>query len=166
METNSAGSIGFVYTVEHIRDGNVIDTEVVHNLVPDEGIEYILRGALLSGTPITSWSVAIFEGNYTPTTSVTAVTVTAASTECVSYSGTTRVGWTGAYAAGTADNSASKAEFTMTADKTVYGAFLVSNNTKGGNTGTLLSIARFNSPKSLETTDILRITAGITLLSA
>lgn len=166
MDTVSAGKIGFVYTVEHVRGGEVLGSEVVHNLVPNEGIEYLLRVALLSGTPNTAWAVGIYQGDYVPDPDVTGVTVAAASEECSVYQNTFRPAWTGAYSAGSADNSASKAEFVMTSDAAVYGAFLVTNNTKGGNTGTLISIARFASPKNLETTDILRITAGITLLSA
>lgn len=170
MNTTSASKVGFVYTVEQIRDGKVIDSEVVHNLVPSEGIEYILRGALLSGTPITAWNVGLFQGDYMPDADVTGASVAVDSEECNAYTvggnATIRAGWTGAYAAGTADNSASRAEFTMTGDVQVFGAFLASNGTKGASTGTLLSIARFASPKNLETTDILRITAGITLLSA
>lgn len=166
MDTTSAGKVGFVYTVEQVRAGEVIHTETVHNLVPDEGIEYLLRGALLSGTPIVAWYIGIYEGDYVPTPDVTAVNVASASVECSAYTSTSRPAWTGAYTAGTADNSASRAEFTMNLDKSVYGAFLISNASKGSNTGTLLSIARFTSPKNLESADILRITAGLSLLSA
>ena len=45
-----------------------------------------------------------------------------------------------------ATNSASPATFSINATTTVGGAFLTSNNTKGGTTGILFSAADFQSP--------------------
>ena len=62
-------------------------------------------------------------------------------------------------------NSASKAAFTMNATTTVGGAFLTSNNTKGGTTGTLFSAADFSSPgdRSVVSGDILNVTYTFSL---
>jgi hypothetical protein len=51
------------------------------------------------------------------------------------------------------------------ATKTIYGAFLISNNTKGGTSGTLFSAARFSSSKSVESTDELLLTYTFTASS-
>ena len=45
-----------------------------------------------------------------------------------------------------ATNSASTASFSMTGSATIGGAFLTTNNTKSGTTGTLFSAASFQSP--------------------
>lgn len=159
--------IGFEYNVEHIRRGKVIATEKVKNLVPTEGLNHILSTVFKAGTQLTSWYVGIFEGNYTPVLGLTAATVASASTESTAYTSATRVAWaSGSVSAGTLDNSASKAEFIMNADKTIYGGFLISSNAKGGSAGVLGSAVRFATAKVLETDDTLRITAGLILANA
>lgn len=158
---------GFDYTVEHLRNGEVIASEVVSNLVPTEGLNYIVSGALTGGPTSASWFIGLYEGNYVPTSTITAATVVSATTECVAYSNSTRPTWVGGTVTnGAVDNSLSRAEFTMTANKTVYGAFLVSTSAKSSALGTLLSIVRFASPKGLETGDVLRVTAGVAMVSA
>jgi hypothetical protein len=57
-------------------------------------------------------------------------------------------------------NTASKATFNITGTATVGGAFLTSNNTVGGTTGTLFSAADFQSPgdRSVVNGDTLTVT--------
>jgi len=64
-----------------------------------------------------------------------------------------------------ATNSASPASFTINATSTVGGAFLTSNNTVGGTTGTLYSAADFGSPgdRSVASSDILNVTYTLSL---
>jgi hypothetical protein len=62
-------------------------------------------------------------------------------------------------------NSASRASFVFNATKTIYGAFLISNSTKGGTTGTLFSAARFATAKSVESGDELLLTYTFTATS-
>jgi hypothetical protein len=62
-------------------------------------------------------------------------------------------------------NLASRAEFTFAADTRLYGGFLVSSSAKGGNTGTLLSIARFATPQDVPAGSTFRVGVTITLLS-
>ena len=64
-----------------------------------------------------------------------------------------------------ATNSASPASFTINATSTVGGAFLTSNNTVGGTTGTLYSAADFGSPgdRSVANADILTVTYTLSL---
>jgi hypothetical protein len=62
-------------------------------------------------------------------------------------------------------NTASKAVFTINGTTTVGGAFLTSNNTKGGSTGTLFSAADFSAPgdRSVVSGDILNVTYTFSL---
>ena len=43
--------VGFEHTIEHIRNGQLIAVESAHNLVPTEGLNHILNGALRAGSP-------------------------------------------------------------------------------------------------------------------
>ena len=159
--------LGFVHRVEHIRDGVVLDVEEIHNLVPDQGLDYILNAALRGTTPITAWYVALFEGNYTPTSGITASTFPATATECTTYDEATRVVWTSAAASGgIITNSASKAVFTINATKTVYGVAMSSVAAKSDTGGVLTSVARFASAKNVVDNDILNVTSTLTLTSA
>jgi len=67
--------------------------------------------------------------------------------EVTPYSDATRPAWTknGAPASGAMSNSSSKAAFTINATSRVFGAFLSSNSTKGGTTGTLYGGGLFST---------------------
>jgi hypothetical protein len=155
---------GVVYEVELVRKGQVIARERVHNLMPTEGLNHLISVGVKGGTQIGTWYIGLFEGNYTPLATDTAAAFPAAATECTAYDETTREEFVdGAAAAGAVNNSASKAEFTLNASKTLYGAFMASAPAKGATTGVLLSAARFASPKAGEAGDIIRVTGGLTL---
>lgn len=158
--------IGGVFHCEHVRNGEVIDAWEDHNLVVNEGLDALLNIMFHGSTQVTTWYLGLFEGNYTPVSTVTAATITSASTECTAYSETTRQDYVEAAASSQSiTNSASKATFTFNATKTIYGAFLVSNSTKSGTTGTLFSAARFSTSKSVVSSDQLLLTYTFTASS-
>jgi hypothetical protein len=163
---NSEMQGGFEYLIEVLKDGVVIDSEVVRNVMPLQGANHILGVALAGASQVSSWYVGLYEGNYVPSGSETAALLPSTATECTAYSSATRAAWTpGSVANGTVNNSASKAEFTFTASKTVYGGFITSAPAKGATTGVLTSVVRFSSPRTLDTDSVLRVTAGFTLTS-
>ena len=93
-------------------------------------------------------------------------------TENTSYSQATRPVCTFGTAT-TADpsvitNSASPATFSINATTTVGGAFLTSNNTKGGTTGILFSASDFSSPgdRSVVSGDSVNVTYTFSLDAA
>lgn len=142
-----------------IRAGEIIDEFTCPNIVVNEGLNSLLGVYFNAATQITQWYCAPFEGNYTPVAGVTAATITSASTECTAYDEATRVAYNeAAPASQSITNSASKATFTFNATKTIYGAFLISNNTKSGTTGTLFSAARFGTSKNVVAADQLLLT--------
>lgn len=65
-------------------------------------------------------------------------------------------------------NTASPASFTINATATIGGAFLTSNNTKGGSTGTLFSAADFAAPgdRTVANGDVLNVTYTFSLDAA
>lgn len=163
---NEQIAAGFTYLVEVVKDGLVVDSEVVRNLIPTEGLDHIINVTLNGGAQNSAWYVGLFEGNYTPIPSDTAATFPAVATECTAYSETSRQAWTGgSIVTGSVSNSASRAEFTSTTNKTVYGGFVTSASAKGGTTGTLISVVRFSSPKTFDSGSVLRVTAGFTMTS-
>lgn len=158
--------VGGIFAIEHIRKGELIDREEQHNLVVNEGLDHVLNTIFHSGTQIGTWYLGLFEGNYTPAANVTAATIASAATETTAYDEATRPEYTEAAAASQSiTNSANKATFTFNATKTIYGAFLVSNSTKGSTSGTLFSAARFNTPKQVVDDDQLLLTYTFTASS-
>jgi hypothetical protein len=114
--------VGGIFSGEHIRKGEVIDAWEDHNLVVNEGLNSLLGIMFHGDTQITTWYMGVFEGNYTPVATVTAATITAASTESTAYDEATRQAYDEAAAASQSiTNSASRATFTFNATKTIYG---------------------------------------------
>ena len=154
------------FTYEHVRDGEVIDTWQEPNLVVDEGINYALDASFSGGTPITTWYVGVYKNNYTPIAGNVASTFAGAgiaNEANAEYDEATRPTWTEAgVSAKTVTNSASPAVFTFNTTVTIYGAFLISNNTKGGLTGTLAAASKFASSRAMLAADVLNVTYTIT----
>lgn len=154
------------FAYEHFRGGQLIDAWEDPNIVVDEGLNHLLDVAFHGSTQVGTWYIGLFEGNYTPLSTVTAATIAAASTECTAYDETTRVAYNEAAAASkVTTNSANKATFTFNASKTIYGGFLVSTSTKSGTSGTLMSASRFGSAKTVESADQLLVTYTFTASS-
>lgn len=151
--------VGGVFTGQLIRDGKVIDEFQDHNLVVNEGLNRILN-VMFSGTAQSAaWYMGVFEGNYTPVATVTAATIATAATECSAYSNATRPIYTSATSTTqNVTNSANRASFIFNATKSIYGAFLISDATKGGTSGVLFSAARFTGVKNVESGDELLLT--------
>jgi hypothetical protein len=154
------------YTGQIIRAGKIIDEFEVDNLVVNEGLNHILNTQFNAGTPVTSWYLGVYEGNYTPVSTVTAATIASAATESTAYASSTRPAWTPASPSSQSiTNSASRASFVFNATKTIYGAFLISSATKSGTSGVLFSAALFNAAKNVVNLDELLLTYTFTASS-
>jgi len=157
----------FNYEFEQVRDGVVIDRWTEENLIPNEGLTHMLDVVCKGGSQVGTWYVLPFEGNYTPVATDTAATFPSLSTECTTYAESVRQTWVeGAISGNSVSNSASKAEFTINASKTIYGCALVSVATKSATSGVLLSAVRFGTPRAYINADVLRVTAPVSLTAS
>jgi len=153
------------------KDGNLKWTDESKNLVVNVGLQYMAGTALDGSTArITSWYLGLY-GAASSNDPAAGDTMSSHGgwTEVTDYTEATRPAAT-FVAATTANpsvvtNSASKAQFTMNATVTVGGAFLTSDNTKGGTTGTLFSAKDFNSPgdRSVVSGDVVLVTYTFSL---
>lgn len=135
-------------------------------MVPEQGLNHIAGVVLKGATQVNPWYLAPFEGDYEPQPTDTAATIAAAAVESTAYQGSSRLEYVeGAVASGAVDNTANKAEFTFTTNKVIRGVFMVSSSPKGGTTGTLLSVLRFSSPKTVDAGSTLRVVAGYAFTS-
>lgn len=151
--------LGGEFHCQLVRAGKIIDEWVQPNLVVNQGLNHILDVVFHGSTPVSPWYLGLFEGNYTPVAGVTAATIASAATETTAYAETTRPAYDeDAAASQSITNSASRATFTFNATKTIYGAFIISENTKGGTSGTLLAASRFSASKAVVAADQLLLT--------
>lgn len=151
--------LGGKFIGQLVRDGKIIDEWEDNNLVTNEGLDHVLDVIFHGGTQVGTWYLGVFEGNYTPVATVTAATITSASTECTAYDESTRQAYVeAAPSSQSITNSANKGTFTFNATKTIYGAFLASASAKSATSGTLLAAARFSSSKAVVDNDQLLLT--------
>ncbi len=157
---------GFTYRTKIIQpDGEVIIRPPFSNLVPSEGISHVAGLILGSATPIANWYAFLFSSNYIPDSGSSAADLPGVIGECTTYSETSRPVWEGELDGTSTLVNPVEVEFTMTSDKVLYGAGIVSSSTKGGNGGLILSIARFPSPETVKAGAKFSLIADLPLLS-
>ena len=72
----------------------------------------------------------------------------------------------GTPSAGSVDNTASKADFSINGTTTIYGAFLANASAKSGTSGILYGVVDFGSSRAVISGDTLEITVTLTAASA
>ena len=165
-----AKATGVYYVECHDKDGKLKWSAETKNLVVNVGLQYMAGTALTSVAQITTWYIGLYGAgaSNTPAAGDT-MSSHAGWTEVVPYSNANRV--TATFATATTanpsvvTNSASPAVFNINATSTVGGAFLTSDNTKNGTTGTLFSAADFAAPgdRSVVSGDIISVTYTFSL---
>lgn len=160
--------LGFVWDGELVGpDGEILQRSTDTNLIPQVGVDHLV--ALLRGTgvPVSGWYVGVGEADYVPTPSITSAGLQSQVGESTAYEESERPQWDNTYdGESVITNLDSRAEFTFTASKRLYTGFLVANASKGTNTNTLLSIARFSTPYDVPAGSTFRLGVSITLLPA
>lgn len=167
---NGARAQGIFTVTCYDKDGNLKWEEKVPNLVVNEGLQYMNETGLGNGTQITTWYLGLYGAGASNSPAAGDTMASHAGwTEVTAYDEAVRQTATFATAT-TADpsvitNSASAAQFTMNATTTVGGAFLTSDSTKSGTSGTLFSAADFQSPgdRAVVSGDVLNVTYQFSL---
>jgi hypothetical protein len=136
------------------------------NMIPDEGLIYLLGVGVAATTPITSWYMALYSAAYTPTNTLTAANFAGTASEITSasegYDETNRVLWVpNAIDEVNVEvtNTTVPAAFTISTATTlaVNGAALLSVATKGSTSGDLVSAGRFPATRNLSDTDTFNV---------
>lgn len=165
---------GGVFTVQCFdSEGNLKWSEEKHNLVVNVGLKDMNDKYFTGSAYTAAWYIGLYgaAASNNPAAGDTMASH-AGWTEVTAYSQATRPAATFA-AATTADpsvisNSASVAVFSINATTTVGGAFLTSDNTKGGTSGTLFSASDFAAPgdRSVVSGDVINCTYTFSLDAA
>lgn len=165
QKIDGAAGMASLWEWEQIRDGKVIKTWKDTNICTDEGLTSLLDIMFHDATQIATWYIAVFSDDYTPL--VTNTYATPGYTESSAYTEANRPAFVEAAAASKSiTNSASKATFTINATVSIYGAALVSDNTKGDTvaaSAVLYNVSQFSSGvKAVESGDTLKVTITLT----
>ena len=165
MNTNTVESVfpKTHYTVECIdKDGNIKWVEDFDNIVVTAGKDKLLDATFKTGLTTPLWYVGLKD---TGTPVVGDIMSSHASWATIApYSNGTDPAFTpGTISAGSVNNSASKAVFSINATDDVYGAFLKDNNSKSGTTGTLYGAGDFTAMRSVASGDTLNVTITLTV---
>jgi hypothetical protein len=150
--------------------GNFKWKEEIKNLVTTEGLNYVLDSGFDNGTQITTWYVGLKDTG-APAANDTAANLGAqAWTEYTEYDQAVRQTLVlGTVSGGSIDNSAGPASFTIGSPAPdVYGAFIVDDNTKGGQSPAtvLYGVGDFGAAKVVDPDDTLNVTVTLTATSA
>lgn len=165
---------GGVFTVQcHDADGNLKWEASKHNLVVNVGLKFMNDKFFTGASYTAAWYIGLYGAGASNTPAAGDTMASHAGwTEVTAYSQATRPVATFA-AATTADpsvvtNSASPAVYSINGTTVVGGAFLTTDNTKGGTSGTLFSAADFASPgdRSVVSGDTLTVTYTFSLDAA
>ncbi len=152
------------YHVECIKpDGTLRWAEDFHNLVTTAGLNDSLDKHFKGSSYTAAWYVGLVDDNPTFNAADT-MGSHAGWTEADDYDEATREVLTlGTPAAGSVDNSASKASFTMSATVVIAGVFLTTVSTKNGTTGVLYGEGAFTGgDRSCQDNDTLNVTVTLT----
>lgn len=160
--------VGTWWEFEQWRKGKLIDKWAQKNVITTEGLNHMLNVTFHGATAIGTWYMGLFENDYTPL--ITDTYATPGFTESSAYDEATRPAFVEAEATTkVTTNNASKATFTISGTKTIYGAFLcgggTDGNTKGdaAGGGTLFASSKFATAKSVVDDDVLMVVCSITL---
>ena len=140
------------------------------NLIPTEGLAHILNVSLGTAAKPAGLYLALFSGATAPAANWGAASFAAVASEIVSqtegYTAATRPVWTPVNTnTGSIDNLASVASLTIaTASQlNVTGAALLTNSTRGGTTGALVSASLYAAPRVFQNGDIYELGYRINL---
>lgn len=124
-------------------DGTLKWEAVADNLVVNVGLQHLLDVLFAGSAQVDPWYVGITATAPSPAAGDTMASH-AGWTEFASYDEANRQTFVDVRSSQTVSNTASKAAFTISADSsTIGGAFITSDNTKSGSSGTLLCCAAF-----------------------
>lgn len=152
---------------DRINGGEWTRTE---NLIPTEGLAHILNVALGTTPKPASYHLALFSAAAQPAANWTAASFASTASEIVSmtegYSSATRPTWTPVNTStNSIDNMAAVAKVTMktASSLTVQGAAMLTNSSKGGTTGALISASKYAAPRVFQDGDTYEIGYRISL---
>jgi hypothetical protein len=174
-EFKSGARGGGVFTFKcYDKDGNLKWEDKAHNLVVNEGLQFMNDEFFTGSSYTAAWYLGLVTGPGSGNTYAAADTMAshAGWAEDTDYSELVRQ--TATFGSATLadpsviDNSSAVAVFSISGTTTIAGAFLTTDDTKGGTSGTLFSVSNFTTPgdRAVVSGDTLNVTYTFSLDAA
>ena len=163
-------TIGGIFSIVCLAaDGSERWRDTAKNGVVTVGLNSVLDVAFRAQAQLTAWFIGLIHStNYSALALADTLASHAGWEESSAYSQATRPAWSPAAAAAGVAANAAAAAFSINAGSTttLKGAFLASNSTKGGTTGTLFCTALFSGgDRDVINGDTLNLTYTLTAAS-
>lgn len=145
--------------------GELKDKGEFSNAAVEVGRNYLLNAGFHGSSPVTTWYIGLIDnGSFSALADGDTMALHSGWIEDEDYSETTRGTWTEGAASASVMTNGTSVDFTIDTDGSLQGAFVTSDNTKGGTSGTLWATGLFTgAPISVTNGDVLKITYTITL---
>lgn len=134
--------------------------QTTHNLVVNEGLAHLLNVAMGTTAKPAGYYLALFSGATAPAANWTAANFATVAAEIVSmtegYTNATRPQWTPQNTTTNSIdnfNAVAKVTIATSSQLTVTGAAMLTNSTKGGTTGTLISASKYTAARVFQDGD-------------
>lgn len=152
--------LGGRFTVEHRdKDGVLKGTYDIPNGIVDVGLENLLDVHFHADSQITAWFLGLVDNSgFSAFAAADTMGSHAGWNEFTTYNEATRLAWAEDAASARAITNSTSSDFSVTGSGTIKGIFLVSNNTKSGNSGILWATAAFAANVAVINGDSLKIT--------
>lgn len=154
--------LGGKFQIEHRdKNGNLLGIYDITNGITNVGKNYILDVMFNDGTQIAnaSWFVGLInDSGFTALADADTMSSHAGWSELTAYTEANRPAWGSGAAASQSITNSTPITFSPNATNSVKGLFIVSNNTKGGTSGTLWATALFSSSVPVNNGDSLKCT--------
>lgn len=161
---------GILAVGEYFHRVNDQEWEVSPNKLTTEGLAHLLNVGLGGKAKATGYYIALFSGSTAPADNWTAANFAAVASEIVSltegYTNATRPQWLPTdTATGSIDNMATVAQLTIATSSqlNVTGSALLTNSTRGGTTGVLVSATKYTAARTFQSGDIFSVGYRISL---
>ena len=176
--TESGFRLQGIWTCDQYRDGYTVPAggcmRETPNTFTTEGLSYLLRVMFWETSKAASliWYLGIFDTNVTPAVgNVASTSLGAAGTygaiQTAEVDETVVEPYTTVTTAtASCTNAASKAEYTMAATRTIYGAYLTDSSDMTSVAGILMSAKKFSTARSVIADDVLSISYVISLTTS
>lgn len=152
-----------IYDVElSDKDGRLKWKDTFHNDVVTVGKNKLFDVGFRNQTQITAWYFGLVDNSgFTAFAAADTISSHTGWNEFTSYSDSTRIAWSPDAAASGSITNSTAATFSINGSGTLKGLFLVSENTKGGTSGTLWGTAAFSTTQPVSNGDSFKVTYTI-----
>lgn len=165
---------GIIAQGEYFHTVNGKDLQVSPNLLPDQGLNYLVNVGFHTLAKVNNWYLALFASNVEPAANWTAAAFPATASEIVSategYTGANRPRFESTASNGkSVDNltgGEAAFEIVTATQLTVTGAALLSDQLKGSTAGVLASATKFPTARVLLNGDTFELGYRVTLNAA